>query len=425
MALKFLSSLSTGLTSSTTVDPGKETVRALPGQWYTSPELYELERRAVFSRRWLLTTHRNRLREPGQWLQYEIAGYNVLIVRDNTNKINCFHNICRHRAYSVVQGDQGKPLIFSCRYHGWSYGLNGKLAKAPGYQDMPGFDKAENGLFPIHVHVDHAGFIWINLDSKKEPEVAWEEDFLGGDTQARYAQFDFDDYDYDHSWDIEADYNWKLAADNYNECYHCKTTHPDIPDVVDLASYSVDVQGAWFHHNGSTEREVTAEQKEKGLQVCSSYYWPNVSVNVSKNFIFTQRFLPKSPSKTLILYEVYRNRHASDEDFELIDSMYKRVMKEDKELCNTAQKNISTGVFINGELHPKLEKGPLYFQKLLREAVVQHFKREQEAGHEIWPAQQVLPAKATASNDDIQFCSNVDCCQKKNLERERLVEAAN
>ncbi|KAJ3523798.1 hypothetical protein NM208_g12316 [Fusarium decemcellulare] len=404
------------LWSSAAPSEANGTVRALPAQWYTSEELYELERRAVFSKRWLLVTHQNRLLEEGTWLQYDISGFSIILVRDRTGSLNGFHNICRHRAYSIVQGDQGKSLVFSCRYHGWSYGLNGKLAKAPGYQDMPDFDKSQNGLFAIHVHVDAAGFVWINLDANEKPEYPWKNDFEGGDTQPRYGQFNFDDYRYDHTWQIEADYNWKLAADNYNECYHCKTTHPDIPDVVDLSSYSVDTQQAWFHHNGSTERNVTDEQKEKGLLVCSSYYWPNVSVNVSKNFIFTQRFLPKGPQKTLILYEVYRNKHASDEDFELIDSMYKRVMMEDKDLCNTAQKNINTGVFTNGELHPKLEKGPLYFQKLLREAVVEHYKLEEEAGREIRPTQQKLPSTTAASKEDVQFCSNLNCCKKQGVE---------
>ncbi|KAF4815601.1 Carnitine monooxygenase oxygenase subunit [Colletotrichum siamense] len=411
MAFKFF-----GFGNSTPLETTRDTVRALPGEWYTSEDMYQLERRAIFSKRWLLVTHKNRLREQGQWLQYEIAGYNIVLVRDRTDTINCFHNVCRHRAYSVVEGEQGKSFVFSCRYHGWSYGLNGKLAKAPGYQDMPNFDKSQNGLFPVHVHIDAVGFIWVNLDSAKTPSVAWEDDFLGGDTQTRYSQFDFDDYDYDHSWQIDADYNWKLAADNYNECYHCKTTHPDIPDVVDLSSYSVDVQRAWFHHNGSTEREVTDEQKEKGLLVCSSYYWPNISVNVSKNFIFTQRFLPKGPQKTLILYEVYRNKHASDEDFELIDSMYKRVMTEDKALCNAAQKNINAGIFINGELHPTLEKGPLYFQKLVREAVVEHFKREQDEKREIWPAKMGLPEDAAVSKQDMEFCSEVNCCRRQEVQ---------
>ena len=255
----------------------KTSVRALPAPWYTSQEMYELERRAIFSRKWLLTTHKCRFKQAGDWLRYEIAGFNIVIARDRNGNINAFHNICRHRAYPVVEGSEGTAKIFACRYHGWSYGLDGKMAKAPGYQDLPGFDKTQNNLFPIHVHIDVNGFIWINLDGKATPEVAWNDDFAGVDTQERLKQFNFDNYEFDHIWEIEANYNWKIAADNYNECYHCKTTHPDIPTVADLNSYSVKVQGAWIQHNGAT----TAEQKEKGLTVCATYFWPNASMNVS------------------------------------------------------------------------------------------------------------------------------------------------
>ena len=62
-------------------------------------------------------------------------------------------------------------------------------------------------------------------------------------------------------------------------------------------------------------------------------------------------------------YEVYRHINASDKDFHKIDSIFKQVLKEDKDLCNAAQRNLNTGVYVNGELHPEHEKGPLFFQQ--------------------------------------------------------------
>ena len=252
-------------------------VRALPASWYTSREMYELERRAIFSRRWQLITHKLRLAEAGQWLQYEVAGFAFVLIRDREGKINGFHNICRHRAFPIVMGEKGSAKILSCRYHGWSYGLNGKLAKAPGYQELEHFDKEKNGLLRIHVHVDHQGFIWVNLDGKERPEVAWEDEFGGVDTQTRCEEFNFDDYDFDHVWEMSGDYNWKILADNYNECYHCPTSHPDIPSLADLESYHVNVQGGWIQHETAT----TPEQAAAGLKVCPTYVFPNASTNVS------------------------------------------------------------------------------------------------------------------------------------------------
>ena len=258
-------------------DDEKSALRALPSVWYTSKEMYELERRAIFSRKWQLITHKVRLSQPGDWLKYDIAGFQFVLCRDRHGSINGFHNVCRHRAFPVVLADQGSSKIFSCKYHGWSYGLNGKLTKAPGYQDLEGFNKDINGLFPIHVHIDINGFIWVNLDGKQKPEVAWEDDFAGIDKQERYKQFNFDDYKFDHLWQMDGNYNWKILADNYNECYHCANTHPDIPAIADLKSYSVSTKNGQIVHNAAT----TDEQRKNGLTVASTYYFPNVSTNIS------------------------------------------------------------------------------------------------------------------------------------------------
>lgn len=128
-----------------------------------------------------------------------------------------------------------------------------------------------------------------------------------------------------------------------------------------------------------------------------------------------QRFVPSGPTKSIMRYEVYRNKHSSDEDFSVINDMYKRIMSEDKYLCLNAQKNLDAGVFINGEMHPEMEKGPLFFQKKVREAVTEHHKKEQQANREIWPAQQVIPKSASVSQGDMVFCSAVDCCRKNEM----------
>lgn len=252
-------------------------VRSLPGQWYTSREVYELERRAIFSRKWMFITHQSRLKEPGDFLRYNVAGYDFIIIKDRESNINAFHNVCRHRAYTVVEEQCGNKKILSCRYHGWSYGLNGKLAKAPDYQQLDGFDKTQNGLFPIHVRLDSKGFIWVNLDSSETPELAWETDFDQVDEQERFGEFDFNDYVLDHTYELQGKYNWKAASDNFNECYHCKTTHPDVPTFLTIDSHDVELKDGHMQH----DQAATNEQKAKGFNVNSTYYFPNVSMSVS------------------------------------------------------------------------------------------------------------------------------------------------
>ncbi|GES64635.1 Rieske [2Fe-2S] domain protein [Aspergillus terreus] len=383
-------------------DSGKTTMRVLPASWYTSLEMFELEKRAIFSKKWLLTTHKIRLPNAGDWVRYDVAGFPFILVKDRQGNINAFHNVCRHRAFPVVTEEKGTSRIFSCKYHGWSYGLNGKLAKAPGYQDLRGFDKSKNGLLPIHVHIDDNGFIWVNMDGAEQPESAWEGEFGGIDRLERYASVDWEQYDFDHTWEMEGEYNWKILADNYNE--YCPTAQPDVPSIADLKEHVVETR-----EGGDVDfAESIPEHITKGLKTTSAYYFPNVSMTVTPHLFFIQRAVPTSPTKCTMRYEVYRNKTSSDEDFQLINQMYKRIMTEEKSLCDQTQENLNNGVSVDGGLHPGMEKGSLYFQTSVRELVQEHYEREQAAGHDIWPARQALPQTATTSKDDMDFCSKLD-----------------
>ncbi|WZH48542.1 Rieske 2Fe-2S iron-sulfur domain-containing protein [Fusarium acuminatum] len=379
------------------------TARALPSSWYRSKEVYELERRAIFAKKWILISHKLRFTEVGSWVRFEQAGFQFFLVKNKEGKINGFHNICRHRAFPVMTGDEGKASILSCKYHGWSYGLNGQLAKAPGYDDMKGFDKANNGLLRVHVHVDAKGFIWVNLDASKTPED-WSTEFKNIDKMARHEPFNFEDYHFDHTWGMSGDYNWKTLADNYNECYHCKTAHPDAAAVADLSAYRVETKGGNIEHFANS----TAEAVKNGLGVVSNYYFPNSCMTVTPHFFYMMRCVPTSAGHSSMEYEVYRHKNASDKDFKTIDEMFKRILAEDKWLCNNAQKNLNAGVFVNGEMHPKMEQGPLYFQHRIRNILGKHHQLEKTAGREINPAQQVM-AGIKETEEDMSLCSGLAC----------------
>ena len=110
-------------------------------------------------------------------------------------------------------------------------------------------------------------------------------------------------------------------------------------------------------------------------------------------------------------YEVFRNTKSTPEQFKIVNEMYKRVMSEDKALCAAAQKNVDAGVFVNGEMHPRLEQGPLHFQSQVRDNLTAHWKKEQAAGKEIHPARQEMPESKAGevSKEDIAFCSGLSC----------------
>lgn len=108
-------------------------------------------------------------------------------------------------------------------------------------------------------------------------------------------------------------------------------------------------------------------------------------------------------------YQIFRNKNSGDKEFRLISELYAKVVSEDKVLCQLAQKNLNAGIFINGQMHPRLEKGPLYFQKVTREVIREHVAREKAAKREIWPARQKLPGDAQVSKEDEELCSGLAC----------------
>ena len=122
---------------------------------------------------------------------------------------------------------------------------------------------------------DH-GFVYVNMDSNKVPEVSWDEQFEGTDQQERFKQFDFDDFDFDHSYTMDGNFNWKILADNFNECYHCKTTHPDLPAIANLETYDVQCSADHIDHDPKSN----PDQVQQGLNICSTYLFPYSSYTV-------------------------------------------------------------------------------------------------------------------------------------------------
>lgn len=105
-------------------------------------------------------------------------------------------------------------------------------------------------------------------------------------------------------------------------------------------------------------------------------------------------------------FDVYRHNDAAEEDFERMNQAFKRIISEDKWLCNLTQENLESGTYVNGPLHPDHEGGPLYFQKLVKAAVTEHRKLEERSGQKIWPAaRQALPQ----AENDMAFCSSLSC----------------
>ena len=134
---------------------------ALPGAVYKDPAFYELEVRHIMLKAWHYAGHRSMVPERGDYFLFEIAGESVIVVRDGEGAVNAFMNVCRHRGSRICDASTGRESRFTCRYHGWTYGLDGSLKAAA---RMPaGTDRSKLGLRRLQAR-EFEGLIFVNFD---------------------------------------------------------------------------------------------------------------------------------------------------------------------------------------------------------------------------------------------------------------------
>ena len=192
---------------------------ALDQRFYTDPEIYQLELDRIVTRNWILAGHASQIPDAGDYLVFKLANESAIIVRGKDGKIRAFANICRHRGSLVCLENRGNKRKFECPYHGWTYDLDGKLIGARSMRED--FNKEAYGLHPVSLSL-LSGLIFVCFcDDPPSIEGAQR------DLAEPMAMFDFENLKVAASKTYPIAANWKLAIENYQECYHCATAHPE------------------------------------------------------------------------------------------------------------------------------------------------------------------------------------------------------
>jgi Rieske 2Fe-2S family protein len=192
---------------------------SLDQRFYTDPAIFELELERIITRNWILAGHQSELPEPGDFKVLNVANESAIIVRGSDETLKGFANVCRHRGSLVCLESKGSTRKFTCPYHGWMYDIDGNLTAA---RNMPDdFDKSEYGLKAVSVGIVH-GLMFVCFTDKPPSLEGAKKDLA-----EPMAVFDFENLKVaaHKSYDIPA--NWKLSIENYQECYHCATAHPE------------------------------------------------------------------------------------------------------------------------------------------------------------------------------------------------------
>lgn len=230
---------------------------ALDRAFYADAAIFERDRTRVFPNHWVLAAHASQLEQPGDYRLFDIAGENIILVRNRDGGIQAHYNVCRHRGSRVLLKADGRVSAMTCPYHGWTYALDGSLQTA---RHMPDdFDRSRFGLRPCRVSVIE-GLIFICLGDQNSPGLDTVADGLApflalhGIAGARVAE--------QRIFPVRA--NWKLVVENYLECYHCKPAHREYCAVEIKAENFGDGSPAALERFRVREREWRAQAERLG-----------------------------------------------------------------------------------------------------------------------------------------------------------------
>jgi choline monooxygenase len=341
----------------------------LPARWYgDDPARHARERTAVFGREWLFAGFARSLRDPGDYVAMAIAGWNILVVVDDDGELRAHHNVCRHRAGPLVPDGRGHVPSLVCRYHGWSYALDGGLRSARDFGDSdPPLDCDALSLVPIKVDT-WRGLVFVNISAgtraadTRAADTPALIDALGTFVDACEG-FPIETFVPGRESDHELACNWKTYADNYLEGYHIPLVHPALNKEIDAKRYRVDVdeQNRWILHS--------APARDGALNLGRWLWrWPNMAINLYSDGMNIERFEPLGPSRTRVRYSFAFADPASPASEETM-RLSALTLQEDKAICEAVQRNLDSGVYETGILSPRHEQGVAAFQRWMTEAM--------------------------------------------------------
>ncbi|BCT91311.1 (2Fe-2S)-binding protein [Lysobacter helvus] len=335
---------------------------ALPARFYADPAYVAVDRALIFDRGWQLIAHVCQLRNAGDHAIANFAGLPVIAVRGADNEIRVFHNVCRHRAGPIAQCDGLGAKALRCRYHGWTYTLEGVLRSAPEMGGAPDFVPSDIRLPQLSVRV-WQGMVFACVDSAHAPDF---DAFVAGIDARLGPDRGLEHYGHHHRVGYEVACNWKVYVDNYLEGYHVPHIHPGLNKLLDYRSYITET-AEWYSYQFSPLESGDALY---GAGDALYYWmWPNTMLNILPGRLQTNRIIPLGIDRCRVEFDFY---YAMDESEAGVArraadlSFSDEVQVEDLTICEDVQRGLSSGSYVPGRLNPLRENAVHHFHELLR-----------------------------------------------------------
>ena len=335
---------------------------ALAAHFYTDASIPALDRRAIFDRGWQLIAHVCQLQGAGDHVVADFGGLPVIAVRGADGVIRVMHNVCRHRAGPIASCDGLAAKSLRCRYHGWTYTLDGTLRSAPEMGDAPDFEPSAIALPQLAVRT-WQGLVFAAVDAAGAPPF---EDFVAGIDARLGPTRGLERYGHHRRVGYDVACNWKVYVDNYLEGYHVPHIHPGLNKLLDYRSYVTET-ARWYSFQWSPLESGDGLYGDGD----ALYYWlwPNTMLNILPGRLQTNRVVPRGVDRCRVEFDFYYAPDDSAEgqarreaDLGFSDE----VQLEDLTICEDVQRGLASGSYQAGRLNPLRENAVHHFHELLR-----------------------------------------------------------
>ena len=349
-----------------------ERALTLPSGFYTSRDIFELERRAIFGQNWLLAGRASQLTNAGDYVTDRVLSEPFLINVDATSNIRAHYNVCCHHGMRLVTNDQGHldTNEFVCPYHGWSYDLNGRLKKALRLKGIEQFKASKVHLKPIAVRTV-GPMVFINFNFNNRELVADGTAYIEQihDKYLKSTNYEQLEFVTRRSYSIKC--NWKVFIDNYLDGgYHVPYAHKQLSSILDMNGYKTVVE-----NRKASVQYCTGHQRTEGT-VVFAFLYPNLLINRYGSLMDINVVVPVDERNCIVHMDYYfcpKTSTKLDEEKSRVDSH--RVQEEDIYLCEQVQLGLESQAYDSGRYVPTVEHGMHSFHTMLYDEVRDYYNQ--------------------------------------------------
>jgi choline monooxygenase len=363
-----------------------ESARALPAAAYTDADFFALERKLIFHRNWIGIAFGHDIPAPGDAMPVDAAGMPLILLRDRDGEIRAFHNVCRHRGAALLDCPvKGQPTL-RCPYHGWAYGLDGRLRATPLWDGQRvaaegAVDRKSLGLVPVRSGV-FADVVFVDLSGTAPPLA----EFVRPLT-ARWAPYRTEDTRLALHVAGEIAANWKLGVEGALENYHEAFVHPSLPARLDAAgnkTFADTAEDALFGFCWTGETALRSQAplvpKRDGSEADRtdylSFLFPNTQLNLYGSVVIAVIWTPLAPGRTALRSSFYLVAEAAEgprfaEARAAMAEYWRNLREEDRRVIEAMQRGRNSPAAGDFRLSPFWEHSVHHFQNKLVAAMLE------------------------------------------------------